>query len=54
MRTFNPWLIPPYEDAEADALFAIDYAYATIEQAEYSVLDAIAARMEADDLAAAR
>jgi hypothetical protein len=35
-------------------MFAIDYAYATIEEAEYSVLDAIAARMEADDLAAAR
>ncbi len=30
---------------------AIDYAYATVEEAEYSVLDAISARMEADDLA---
>jgi hypothetical protein len=40
------------EDAEADALFAIDYAYATIEEAECAVLGAISARMEADDLAA--
>jgi hypothetical protein len=30
---------------------AIDYAYATVAEAEYSVLDAISARMEADDLA---
>jgi hypothetical protein len=39
------------EDAEDDALFAIDYAYATIEEAEYAVLDAIVARMDADELA---
>jgi hypothetical protein len=39
------------EDAEADALVAIDYAYATIEEVEYAVLDAISARMEADELA---
>jgi hypothetical protein len=37
--------------AEEDALFAIDYAYGTIEEAEYAVLDAILARMDADDLA---
>jgi hypothetical protein len=30
---------------------AIDHAYATVEAAEYSVLDAISARMAADDLA---
>jgi hypothetical protein len=41
------------EDAEGDALFAIDYAYATVEEAEYAVLDAISARMKADELAAA-
>jgi hypothetical protein len=29
------------EDAEVDALFAIDYAYATVEDAEYAVLDAL-------------
>jgi hypothetical protein len=40
------------EHAERDALFAIDYAYATIEEAEYTVLDAISTRMEADELAA--
>jgi hypothetical protein len=39
------------EDAEADALFAIDYAYVTIERVEYAVLDPISARMEADELA---
>ena len=41
------------DDAEADALFAIDYAYATVEEAEYAVLDAISARMEAEDRAMA-
>jgi hypothetical protein len=40
------------DDAE-DALFAIDYAYATVEEAEYAVLDAISARMEAEDRAMA-
>jgi len=39
------------DDAEDDALFAIDYAYATVEEAEYAVLDAILARKEADELA---
>ena len=39
------------DDAEVDALFAIDYAYATVEEAEYAVLDAISARMEANDMA---
>ena len=39
--------------AEDDAAFAIDYAYAAVEEAEYAVLDAILARMKADDLAKA-
>jgi hypothetical protein len=38
------------ENAEADAQIAIDYAYAAIQEAEYSTLDAILARMEADEL----
>jgi hypothetical protein len=40
------------DSAEEDAAFAIDYAYGTIEEAEYAVLDAILARMDADELAA--
>jgi hypothetical protein len=39
--------------AEADAELAIDYAYSTIEEAEYAVLDAILARREADEAAVA-
>jgi hypothetical protein len=39
------------DQAEADASFAIDYAYAAIEEAEYAVLDAALAQMEADELA---
>jgi hypothetical protein len=38
--------------AESDAAFAIDFAYAAIEEAEYEVLDAILARTYADELAA--
>jgi hypothetical protein len=41
------------ENAEVDAAFAIDYAVAAIEEAEYAVLDASLARMEADELAEA-
>jgi hypothetical protein len=37
--------------AAGDAEYAIDYAYAAVEEAEYAVLDATLARMEADDLA---
>jgi len=37
--------------AEDDAVFAIDYAYAAVAEAEYAVLDATLARMDADDLA---
>jgi hypothetical protein len=40
------------DNAEEDALFAINYAYAAIEEAEYAVLDAALARMEADEKAA--
>jgi hypothetical protein len=39
------------DEADEDAAFAIDYAYAAIETAQYAVLDAELARMEADDLA---
>ena len=41
------------ENAEGDAAFAIDYAVAAIDEAEYAVLDASLARMEADELAGA-
>ena len=34
-----------------DAAFAIDFAYAALDEAEYAVLDAELAHMEADDLA---
>src|SRR5262249_55036359 len=40
------------QDAEADALYAIDYAYAAIQEAESATLDAILARRDADDLTA--
>ena len=40
------------ENAESDALFAIDFAYSAIQEAEYAVLDAHLARMEADELQA--
>jgi hypothetical protein len=36
------------DNAEDDAAFAIDYAYGAIEEAEYAVLDATLARMDAD------
>ena len=39
------------ENAEDDALFAIDYAYVTIEEAESAVLDAIVARNDVKELA---
>jgi hypothetical protein len=38
--------------AEADALDAVDFAEAAVVEAEYAVLDAAAARKNADDLAA--
>ncbi|HEX6455981.1 MAG TPA: hypothetical protein VF009_05625 [Solirubrobacterales bacterium] len=39
------------EHAERDAEFAIDFAYSAAVEAEYEVLDAALARMEADELA---
>ncbi len=47
------WANKRAENAEGDAAFAIDYAVAAIEEAEYAVLDASLARMEADELAGA-
>ena len=41
------------DDLEWDASFAIDYAVASIEQANFAVLDAIDARMAADQAKAA-
>jgi hypothetical protein len=41
------------DQAEADAEFAINFAYGAVEEAEYAVLDATLARMEADELAEA-
>lgn len=40
------------EGAEDDAFYALDYAYGTIVDAESAVLEAIAARKHADELAA--
>jgi hypothetical protein len=37
--------------ADDDAAFAVDYAYAAVEEAEYAVLDAALAHMDADELA---
>ena len=42
------------ERAEEDALLAIDAANWSIDEAEYAVLDAVLARMDADDVAAAK
>ncbi len=39
--------------ADDDAAFAIDYVYAALAEAEYAVLDAYLAHMEADELAQA-
>jgi hypothetical protein len=36
-----------------DAFYAIDYAYAAIEEAQYAVLDALLAHQRADELAQA-
>ena len=36
-----------------DAMFAVEFAYSAIEEAEYAVLDAELARKEADELSAA-
>ena len=42
------------DNAEADATFAIDFAYATVVEAEYAVLDAALARIESDEAAERR
>lgn len=36
--------------AEEEARFAIDFAYSAVAEVEYAILDAVVARMEADDL----
>jgi hypothetical protein len=41
------------EWAEADAIDAVDFASAAIEEAQYAVLDAVLARRRADVMAAA-
>jgi hypothetical protein len=41
------------DQAESDAAFAIEYAYGAVDEAEYAVLDAVLARMNADELAQA-
>jgi hypothetical protein len=41
------------EKREDDAAFAVEFAYAAIEEAEYAVLDAALARTEADEASAA-
>jgi hypothetical protein len=41
------------ERADEDAAYAIDYAYAAIEEAQYAVLDADLAHRHADELAQA-
>jgi hypothetical protein len=40
------------DDAAAYAAYVIDYTYAAVEEADYAVLQATLARMEADELAA--
>jgi hypothetical protein len=40
------------ENKADDAVFAVEFAYAAIEEAEYAVLDAQLARMEAAELSA--
>jgi hypothetical protein len=42
------------QQADDDAAFAIHYAYAAMEEAEYAVLDAILAQKEADEFAQAQ
>ena len=42
------------DEATEYASYLIDYTYAAVEEAEYAVLDATLAQMEADELVAAR
>lgn len=39
------------DDAEQDAAYAVDFALAMLDEAEYAVADAILARLDADELA---
>jgi hypothetical protein len=39
------------EDAEQDAAYAVDFALAMLDEAEYAVADAVLARLDADELA---
>jgi hypothetical protein len=39
------------EDADSYAAYSIDFAYSTIEEAEYAVLDAVLARHDAVEAA---
>ncbi|HZC51992.1 MAG TPA: hypothetical protein VE441_05800 [Mycobacterium sp.] len=40
------------DDAEEDAAYAVDFALAMLDEAEYAVADAVLARLDADELAA--
>lgn len=40
------------EDAERDALVAVDFAFYALDQAEYAIIEAAVSRVEADELAA--
>lgn len=40
------------EDAEQDAAYAVEFALAMVDEAEYAVADAVLARIDADELAA--
>ncbi len=42
------------DDAEQDAVYAVEFAISILDQAEYAVADAIIARADADDAAAAQ
>jgi hypothetical protein len=40
------------EDAEADAAYAVEFALQMLDEAQYAVVDAILARIDADEVAA--
>ncbi len=50
-RTISSTREKAAQRADDDAAFAIDYVYAALAEAEYAVLDAYLAHMEADELA---
>jgi hypothetical protein len=39
------------DDAEADAVYAVEFAMSMLDQAEYAIADAVIARADADELA---